>query len=75
MTQATIKNRIGRPAGSGAFSKRVTLYFSETELASVNKIILEQNARNQDKGSDMSKAIRFALNKTADELSEQGSSK
>jgi len=74
MTQVTTKQKIGRPAGSGTYSKRVTLYFSEAEKESVATIMQAKNANKpSDQKINMSEAIRFALNKTASELSELGS--
>jgi hypothetical protein len=64
------KNSVGRPAGSGVYKKRFTLYLSKKEEDSVNTILKLQNRTGS--SQNISDIIRFAVNKTADELVKTG---
>lgn len=66
----TKKNSVGRPAGSGVYKKRFTLYLSPKEEESVNTILKLQ--RFSGSNQNISDIIRFAVNKTADELVKTG---
>jgi len=64
------KRSVGRPAGSGVYRKRFTLYLSQKEEESVNTIL--QFQAQPGSSSSISDCIRFAVNKTADELVKTG---